>query len=269
MTDYFELIHEGIPITDIEIIDVHAHLGPSYNFHVPLNSPGEMVWMMDRCGIDKTIVSPTPGITSDMVLGNNMMLDAIKSHRGRLYGACYVSGHYPELSMEELDRCFEADRDVAVMKIHPFEAKCKMDDRRMKKIYEYANDRELFTIVHTWLDEDQYGNQDMFAGVAKDYPGIKWLMGHSGGPYGGRHAVEIAQEIPNVYLDITMSMCPARQTEFFVKEVGSERVFFATDNPFIDPRPHIGRIGLADISHEDKVNIFGANARRLIKIDQP
>ena len=46
MTDYFDLIHEGKPITDIEIIDVHAHLGPSFNFHIPLCSPGEMVWMM-------------------------------------------------------------------------------------------------------------------------------------------------------------------------------------------------------------------------------
>jgi len=100
----------------------------------------------------------------------------------------------------------------------------------------------------------------------KEYPDIKWLMGHSGGPYGGRRAVEIAAESPNVYLDITMSMCPARQIEFFVREAGSERVIFATDNPFIDPRPSIGRIALADITHEDRINIFGRNAQNLIGI---
>jgi len=111
------------------------------------------------------------------------------------------------------------------------------------------------------------GNQDLFAEVVKDYPEINWLMGHSGGPYGGYHAVEIAQEIPNVYLDITLSMCPARQIEFFVREVGSERVMFGTDNPFIDPRPNIGRVALAEISHDDRVNIFGGNAQRLIKFD--
>jgi len=264
MSEYFDMIHEGVPITDIEIIDVHAHMGPSGGFYTPLRDPYDMIWMMDRCGIDKTVISPTPGISSDMVLGNTMMLETIGKHRGRLYGMCLVNGHYPELSLDELHRCFEADRDVVAMKIHPIESRCRMDDRRMRKIYEYANDHRLFTIVHTWLDEDPYGNQDMFAGIAREYPDIKWLMGHSGGPYGGPHAVEIAREIPNVYLDITMSMCPARQTEFFVKEVGSERVMFATDNPYIDPRPHIGRIALADISRKDMVNIFGANARRLI-----
>ena len=97
MSEYFEDIHEGRPIRDIEIIDVHAHLGPSGGFHVPRCSPEDMVWMMDCCGIDKTIVAPTPAITGDIVFGNNMMLDAVRAYRGRLCGACYVNGNYPEM----------------------------------------------------------------------------------------------------------------------------------------------------------------------------
>jgi predicted TIM-barrel fold metal-dependent hydrolase len=89
-------------------------------------------------------------------------------------------------------------------------------------------------------------------------------MGHSGGPYGSYHAVELAKESENIFLDITLSMVPARQTEFFVSEIGSERVIFGTDSPFLDPRPQIGRVGLADISHQDRVNIFRANAHRMI-----
>ena len=89
-------------------------------------------------------------------------------------------------------------------------------------------------------------------------------MGHSGGPYGSYHAVKLAQEMENIILDTTVSMGPARQIEYFVSEIGSERIIFGTDNPFLDPRPQIGRVGLADISHQDSVNIFSANARRLI-----
>ena len=59
----------------------------------------------------------------------------------------------------------------------------------------------------------------------------------------------------------------SNQIEFFVKEVGSERVTFGTDNPFIDPRPQIGRVGLADISSDEKLNIFGRNIRRYITFD--
>ena len=264
MNQYFEKIHAGLPVDDIEIIDFHAHLGPYFNMHIPWKTAERMVAMMDMCGIDKTVISPTPGLCSDLVYGNDQMLKAIRNHRGRLYGACAVNGNIPELSLDELDRCFGQERDVVLIKMHPFLATCRMDDRTMKPIYRFASERGLFIIVHTWIDQDAYGNLDIFSSVANDYPGIRWLMGHSGGPMASRRAVEIATMLPNVFLDLTVSMIPGRQIEFFVKEIGSERVMFGTDNPFIDPRPQIGRLCLADIEQKDRINIAGANARRYI-----
>jgi len=264
MTEYFNQIHSGIPLSDVEIIDLHAHLGSTRMMHIPSNDPKSMIKMMDLCGINKTIVSPIAGIDSDIVLGNNMMLESIRAHRGRIYGACFVNGHYPELSLDELQRCFSEDKDVKIIKVHPFSTDCNMKDKRMKNIFEFASDRKLVVLVHTWLDNDQYGNQDIFAELAKDYPEIKWIMGHSGGPYGSRHAVDLAKESDNIFLDTTLSTAPARQIEFFVSEIGSERLIFGTDNPYLNPNPQIGRVGLADISHQDRVNIFSANARRMI-----
>jgi predicted TIM-barrel fold metal-dependent hydrolase len=267
MNRYFDRIHNGVPIDDVEIIDMHAHLGPHFNMFIPACDAESMIRNMDLCGIDKTVLSSTLSWDSDFLFGNTMMLEAICAHRGRLYGACAINGNYPELSHDELERCFSEEKDVVMIKIHPLITKCKMNDRRMKGIFDFASKRKLFVLAHTWLDEDPYGNQDLFAEVAKDYPDIKWIMGHSGGPYGSLHAVEIAQETENIFLDIALSMCPAQQIEFFVKEVGSERVLFGTDNPYIDPRPQIGRVGLARISQKDRMNIFSANARRFINFD--
>jgi len=81
---------------------------------------------------------------------------------------------------------------------------------------------------------------------------------------GSGNSKELAKQTKNIFLDIALSMCPAQQIEFFVKELGSERVLFGTDNPFIDPRAQVGRVGLAQIPHKDKVNIFSANVRRFI-----
>jgi uncharacterized protein len=265
MKEYFDRIHSGLPIDDVKIVDFHAHLGPYFNMHIPTNDSAGMVRLMDRCGIDKTIISSNPAFCADPVYGNNLMLEAVKTHRGRLYGACTVNGNYPDLSLDELHRCFEAERDVVLIKVHPFLSACKMTDPRMKCIYEYASVRKHFILAHTWLDNDPYGSLDIFEKVTGEYPDIKWLMGHSGGPFAGHRAVAIAKTLPNVFLDLTISFCPARQIEFFVKEVGSERILFGTDNPFIDPRPQIGRVFLADISHADMENIVGGNARRYIK----
>jgi predicted TIM-barrel fold metal-dependent hydrolase len=266
MTNYFDRIHGGLPLKGIAIIDMHAHLGPYYNMHIPSSDAPAMIRLMDLCGIGKAAISATLSWEADFVLGNTMMLDAVTRFPGRIYGVCGVNGNYPELSCEELERTF-ANKGVVMMKIHPSGTKCKLNDSRMKAIFEFASKRKLFVLVHTWLNNDPYGNQDIFANVAADYPEIKWIMGHSGGPYGSVHAVEIAQKIQNIFLDITLSMCPAQQIEFFVKEIGSKRVLFGTDNPFIDPRPQVGRVGLAQISDEDKVNIFGANVRRHISFD--
>ena len=267
MKEYFEQIHEGFPISDLELIDTHAHLGPYFNMFIPACDSDSMVKNMDRCGIDKTIVSANIGLVSDFTSGNTMMLQSVQSHRGRLYGACLVNGHYPEKSIDELERCFSVEKHVVMIKIHPVLNKCSLTDKRLIPVFHFASDRGLIILVHTWLDNDAYGNQEIFAGVAKEYPDVKWIMGHSGGPYGGRRAVEIAEELPNVFLDITTSTCPARQIEFLVKEAGSERVLFGTDNPFIDPRPQIGRVALANISHNEMANIFGKNIKRYINFD--
>jgi predicted TIM-barrel fold metal-dependent hydrolase len=264
MSDYFETIHAGRPLADVEIIDLHAHLGPYFNMHIPESDAPSMIRTMDLCGIDKTVISTTLSFDTDIVLGNDLMLEALAAFPGRLYGACAVSGNYPELSLAELERTM-ANLAVVMIKVHPFSTRCRLNDRRLRGIFDYAAARGLFVLVHTWLDNDAYGNQDIFAGVAAEYPPIKWVMGHSGGPYGSIHAVELAQKVENIFLDITLSMCPAQQVEFFVREVGSARVLFGTDNPFIDPRPQIGRVALARISDADKVNIFGGNARRHIR----
>ena len=265
MIDFNNKIHNGIPITEIEIIDLHAHLGPNGIMHIPACSAESMVKLMDLCGIDKTVLSPNAGLDTDIVIGNNIMLKSIRKHRGRIYGACMVNGNYPELSLSELERCFEEENDVKMIKIHPFFTRCSMKDKRMKKIYDFAAARKLPVLVHAWLDGDPYGSQDTFAAIAKEYSDANWIMGHSGGPFGSYHAVELAKECESIYLDIALSMVPARQVEFFVNEIGSHRVLFASDSPYIDPRPQIGRVGLADISYQDKINIFNANARRLIK----
>jgi predicted TIM-barrel fold metal-dependent hydrolase len=263
MSGFEERIHAGLPLHDVEIIDMHAHVGPFYNLHIPAASAADMVHVMDLCGIGRTVVSANLSFEADIAAGNDMMLASVAAYPGRLLGACAVSGSHPDLSWGEMERCFDQP-GVVLIKIHPWYSKCALNDPRMKGIYAFAEERRAPVLVHTWLDGDPFGSLDLFAEAARAHPGIRWIMGHSGGPYGSRRAVEIARELPNVFLDTTLSMGPARQIEFFVGEVGAERILFGTDNPFIDPRPQIGRVGLARISNQNKIDIFGGNAKRLL-----
>lgn len=267
MTDFFNKIHAGAPITEFEIIDIHAHLGPHGVMHIPRNSADDMIKSMDACGIDKVVVSAHAGLNADIVLGNNMSIEAMKKFPGQIFGACLVNGHYPELSLDELNRCFSEGENFKIIKVHPYSTNCRLDDKRMKPMLQFASDRKMVVLVHTWLDGDIYGNLEIFEKVAREYSDINWIMGHSGGPFGSYHAAEMAKGLKNVFLDLTLSMGPARQVEYFVNEVGADQVLFGTDNPFLDPRPQIGRVGLAEISEDAKQMIFSGNARRLVKFD--
>jgi predicted TIM-barrel fold metal-dependent hydrolase len=68
---------------------------------------------------------------------------------------------------------------------------------------------------------------------------------------------------PNVHLDVAYQ-AEASTTEFFVREVGSGRVFFGSDAPFFAPTDVIRSIEDADISEADRDAIFVGNARALI-----
>ena len=47
---------------------------------------------------------------------------------------------------------------------------------------------------------------------------------------------------------------------------GAARVLFGSDIPLMDPRPQLGKILTADIGHDDKRQILGNNARRLLHL---
>ncbi len=51
-----------------------------------------------------------------------------------------------------------------------------------------------------------------------------------------------------------------------VARVGADRILWGTDNPFIDPRPGLGRMLCAEVSDEDKRKMLGLNAKRLYKV---
>lgn len=51
--------------------------------------------------------------------------------------------------------------------------------------------------------------------------------------------------------------------EYFVEEVGSERILFGTDLPWFDPAYGIGCVVSARITDRDRYSILCGNARRI------
>jgi predicted TIM-barrel fold metal-dependent hydrolase len=117
-------------------------------------------------------------------------------------------------------------------------------------------------LLHTWGNSSFDGYVPVRA-VAQRYPDTRILLGHSlHGDWD--HAIELAREFPNVYLELTAVLDERGVVERFVAEAGSHKVVYGTDFPWFSHYYYIGALLGAGLGDEDLRNILYRNAQRLL-----
>jgi predicted TIM-barrel fold metal-dependent hydrolase len=246
-----------------QVVDAHAHLGGGPNFTIPRSGYDDVVRTMDETGIDVAWIAPLLGCGPDYRVGNRLMAEALRRHPGRFRGLVVVNPNYPTGMSDELARYGELEA-VAGVKLHPGFHGYPISGPAYLPVWAYAHERRLPVLLHTWGGTSTSAPSQV-NGVAGDYPQASFLLGHSGGTWAGHlEAIEVARRWPNVYLETCISRSPFGALEWMVREVGAERVLFGTDQPFIDPRPQLGRVAFAKLTDGEKTAILGGNARRLL-----
>jgi predicted TIM-barrel fold metal-dependent hydrolase len=66
-----------------------------------------------------------------------------------------------------------------------------------------------------------------------------------------------------VYLQLTYTTVTLGAIEYLVREAGADKVLFGTDSPMRDPRPQVGWLAYANLSLEEKAEVFGGNMKRI------
>ncbi len=258
-----EKVAQGLPLTDEVIVDAHCHMGPWHNFHIPDDTAASMVASMDRVGFRCCFPAAHASIGPDYRYGNDMILQAMADFPGRFYGYCTVNPNYPEKEMvAELERCC-VQGPMRAVKFHPDCHLYPVDGDGYRAAWEFANEHGFLLLSHTGLGS-RFNGTDMFDPLAEKYPNVTILLGHSGFGYEGfARSAELAKKHPNVYMDLTGSTCLYWQLERSVAAVGSEKIVFGTDLPFIDLRPGLGRVAFSRITEQEKRNILGLNMARI------
>ena len=125
----------------------------------------------------------------------------------------------------------------------------------------------LFNIFHPHGRTGNDLTAAFVAHVAPRFPNANFVAGHSGNiePYRAQ-AIAVARAHPNVFLETCSTFRTPGVIEELVASAGVERVLFGSDIPLMDPRPQLGKIITAHISHRDKQQILGCNARRLLHL---
>jgi aminocarboxymuconate-semialdehyde decarboxylase len=266
-----------------------------------MTSPEERLKDMDRMGIDIQVISPSPNqyyYWTEGALGlqlarmqNERVAEIVHAYPTRFVG-----------TVQELERVVK-ELGLQAVEISTNVNGADFDDPRFEPVFaraeelgvllfihpigctagERMRDYYLINIVGHPLESTVAVSRLIFGGVLERHPHLKICVAHGGGYlpfYAGRmdHAYQVRPECqhmiqrpPSTYLRqlyFDTVLYTAENLVYLVKQVGGDHVLLGTDYPAdmgeADPLGYIGKV--RSLSREDKVNICGGNAARLLRL---
>jgi len=223
------------------LIDVHAH------FHHPSGSRADWAERNasrlragERIGITCHVASilGTWGRTSptyfpsptDLISGNDALLELQEQHRGVIRGLACVNPNYPEPAVEEIERCLS--RGMVGIKLA---ASRRADDPLLDPICETARRHGIPVLHHIWQHRrrDWPGQEASDAvelgALARRHPEVNFILAHIGGGGDWLHSLHAAGPIPNIYLDLSGSGVDGGMLEACLEAVGPGRLLWGSD----------------------------------------
>lgn len=243
------------------VIDMHGHFGPFQGVYFPSVTAKAMMRTMDRAGV-RMIVCSSHIALIDTRRGNPQMAEVVARYPARFRGYWALNPNYPDRLKEEV-KAYPQKKGFIGFKFWSDYHKVAITDKCYRPALEFAQKHQLIILMHTW-GNSPYNSPALVEKVAKRYPEVIILMGHSG--YGEwDRAIDVARDYSNVYLELTAAYNVNRTIEKMVEGVGSHKMLFGTDLPWFDPHYGIGCILFAHITDEDRHSILHRNAEALLR----
>lgn len=249
-------------VPDCPVYDMHAHMGAWNGIYFPYPEPEEMIRRMDRSGVEMLAFAHHADLSSPDFL-NQKSINAVNKFPERMKAYYVINPNYSETIMRDFE-IFEQNKDIFLgLKFHSSHG-FAYTDARYQKALEFADDMQLPLLLHTW-GGDKYCGEKIIQELVLRYKRAKIIMGHScHGKWDG--AAQLAKDNPNVYLELCAVLEDRSDVlEKFVCVAGSEKILFGTDFPWFNHHFYIGGVIAADITDEDRRNIFYRNAKRLLE----
>src|SRR3546814_6575899 len=99
------------------------------------------------------------------------------------------------------------------------------------------------------------------ATLAKRFPQIQMICGHSGGDWElGARAIRAHE---NVLFEYSGADPQSGSVDYAVNELGADRIVWGGHGPSRSFATELSKVLDADISHEERMKIFGRNYRKL------
>jgi predicted TIM-barrel fold metal-dependent hydrolase len=223
-----------------------------------VGDPATNLAVMDRYGIDLSIVSATEAVIYDPPAGNRAMARVLET-TDRLLGYVTVSPRRLADAERDLRELLPTGRFVGV-KIHTDYTGSPVASPQTREALTLAAEHDVPVLIHTWgttpLDVAQ---------ACTDIPGLRAIAGHMGAD-GWRYAVEAAGSVDRLWLEPCFSHTEAGRLATVASTVDMRRLLFGTDSTLIDPAAAFGAVLAADLTGEVAERVAWRNAAELFRL---
>ena len=236
------------------IIDAHCHIGSDQRFLLK-GDVETILEAMNRYGIAKAFISAVQSIVQDFKEGNKRVLEAVRKYPNRFIGLVAVNPYYEDEAINELKKYVTLG--FKGIKLHPFYFSIPMTCELTYKVLSVAEQLKVPVMIHS------YDGGVEVSKIAHDFPNLTIVMYHMGGVK-WKEGVDRVKKFDNVYVEVSSSIADVGMIEYAVKTLGSERVLFGSDMPYIDPSVSLGKILGSKISKYDMEVILCENAKKFM-----
>jgi uncharacterized protein len=244
---------------------------PVFDFHVrlaPRPGAGErLLSTLDECGLERAVVCAGGTIDLDRLsrqlidgghvetdADNDAVLDACAGAGGRLVPFYFANPH----------RAPDAYRARAAefrgLEVSPAVHGVGLADPRVAELVGVAAefDHPVYTVC---LDRPGAGVADL-VGLARRFPGVSFVLGHSGIGNIDLYALTLIRDQPNIVLETSGGYtCVA---EAALTRLGAERVVFGSEYPLQHPAVELAKFQVLRLPPEQWRQVAWDNAHRLL-----
>lgn len=262
----------GLPKSwrEMRKIDAHNHVfTPVHRPNANWSEVENLIEAADVLGIERLCCSrPITGgalVEIETVReANESVLAAMKRYPKRIAGYCFVQPGNGAKALDEIDRCLDAGM-IGVKLYNQF----KYTDPMVFPIAEKCIERRALFLGHSAYLTDpralaaqpRTSNSLDFCELSRRYPELRLILGHVNGGGDWEWAIKGLRECRNVFLDTSGSVQEDQTIERCVRELGHERVLFATDGTM---EGCVGKVLAADLTAAQREDIFWRNFQRLL-----
>ncbi|MHB8581061.1 MAG: amidohydrolase family protein [Ignavibacteriaceae bacterium] len=251
--------------SDIDIIDIHAHLGSYFQFPIRQNKIKEIIEIAELYGIKKMCVSHMFTFLYDSKEGNSLTLNAVNEFSDLFFFGGVLDPRWSESIIET--EYLNINSKVSMWnELHPALHQYPISGNGYRVILDLIKNNPKPVLFHT-DESDQYSKPGQLYELIKLYPEIPFILGHSGNVIGGFEiAVKIAKKYDNAFLDSTFSRNYFGLMKWIIGKAGSDKILFGSDIPFLNGAAQIGKLYETGITYSDRQKVFHDNAVRLLQI---